>query len=738
MARFLQSLARWSFRRRWVVVALWLVAFVGAGVGASTLSGPTDDSFSMPGIESARAFDLIKERSPGAAPDGAQARVAIQVPEGESLLDDGVRAEVTAALDTLATESHLATVTPWDTGTISEDGRTGVATVAYGVVTTELADGDREALAELPGLADDAGFTIAVGGDAVQAEMEGLWTELIGVAIALVVLVITFGSLLAAGMPLLTAILGVGIGVSLITAATGFVDLSSATPMLATMLGLAVGIDYALFVVSRYRHELVAGHDPEVAAGRAVGTAGSAVVVAGLTVIIALAGLSVVGITFLTQMGLAAAGTVAVAVLVAISLLPALFGFARGRLTRRLRVLSRTPLDAEGDTAGVVPAGRRWVDLVLRHRVVALLAGVVVTGALAVPMLSMTLALPDEGAQSPGSGPRVAYDLIAENFGPGVNGPLMVIVDVQDSSDPVAAVAAVNAAVQQVDDDVAAVIPAGPADPSPEAAAAFEQQLAMTGLATLQVVPTSGPSDEATQDLVHAIRAAVDEAEAATGAEVLVTGLTALGVDISEELADAFPRYLAVIVGLAFLLLVLVFRSVLIPVKAIAGFLASIVVALGATVAVFQWGWAGSLIGIDEGAPIMSMLPILMTGILFGLAMDYEFFLVTRMQEEHAHGAPNDRAIAVGFQHGARVVTAAALIMFSIFAAFAFIDDPIIKSVGFALALGILADAFLVRMTLVPAFMSLVGERIWWLPGWAQKVLPDLDIEGAKLAKRPS
>lgn len=735
MARLLYLFARWAFRRRRIVVAFWLVVFIGGGVGAATLSGPTSDEFTLPGIESAQAFDLIKERSPGATPDGAQANIVVQAAKGTTLNDADVKAEVEQMLTALTTD-HVASVTsPYDSGTISKDGTVGVAHVQYSVQALELKDADREAAQAAEAKAEAAGLHVAIGGDAAEQQQPGASAELFGIVIALFVLVFTFGSLLAAGLPLLTGIFGVGIGVMGITIATGFIDIGSSTPLLATMLGLAVGIDYALFIVSRYRHELVSGKEPEEAAGRAVGTAGSAVVIAGLTVVIALSGLFVVNIGFLTEMGLAAAATVVVAVLIAISLLPAIFGFAQLRLLRKLRWF-RGRVDIEdGNADAKLPAGRRWADFVLRHRPAVFGIGVLIAVIVALPALSLKLALPDDGSSPKGSGPREAYDLIADNFGPGVNGPLLVVVDTKSAKDPMAAIDAANQAVERVKGDVISVTPAGPADDTQAAADAFDQQLEATSLATITIVPNSGPADSHTQDLVGTLRDALDPVEASTGSHIYVSGVTAVGVDVSDMLAKAFPKYLLLIVGLAFILLVLVFRSILVPVKAVVGFLFSILTAVGATVAVFQWGWFGSILGVDEGHPIMSMLPILMTGILFGLAMDYELFLVTRMHEEHSHGSDNDTSIAVGFQHGARVVTAAALIMTSVFGSFAFTDNAIIKSIGFALALGILVDAFLVRMTLVPAFMSLVGEKVWWLPQWLQRFLPNLDVEGAGLTR---
>lgn len=734
MAWHLYRLGRWSFNHRRVVVSFWLVLLVLVGTGAATLSGKTSDQFDLPGIESTQAFELIKDRTPDAAPDGATARIVFEAPDGQTLTTPENQTAVLDAIDATRTDHVISTTDPFATGTVSQDGSVAYATVSYDRTSIELTEADRTALEDAADGPEADGISVAIGGDALQEIPETGTAELLGVGIAIIVLVLTFGSLLVAGMPLLTALIGVGIGVAGITTLTGFVDLGSTTPVLATMLGLAVGIDYALFIVSRYRSEVRAGHSFEEAAGRAVGTAGSAVVFAGLTVIAALGGLAIVNISFLTEMGVAAAATVAVAVLIALTMLPALFGFAGRRVTSGgLRFLQRTNPD---QAEHLRTNGLRWAEMVTKHKAVTFISGLVVAGVVAIPVASMQLALPDDGTAPAGSDARVAYDTIADNFGAGTNGPLLVVVDTSDAADPQAAVDAVTEQVSAIRTDIATVVPPLTPDTPPEAAEAYQQQLEQAQYAIVTVIPESGPSDAATQDLVDDIRAAVTGVEADTGATVLVTGQTALGVDISESLADAFPRYLLVVVGFAFLLLMLVFRSILVPLKAVLGFLLSVGVALGATVAVFQWGWLSGLIGLDSSGPVLFLLPLLLTGILFGLAMDYEVFLVSRMREEFTHGAEAVPSVITGFQHNARVVTAAAAIMIGVFGSFALGDDAIIKSIGFGLAVGVLADAFLVRMTLVPAFMALMGARMWWLPRWLDRLLPNLDIEGESLRAR--
>lgn len=732
MAWQLFRLGRWSFLHRKAVAAFWVVLLAVLAVGAATLSGKTSDKFELPGIESTQAFELIEQRSPQAAPDGATARVVFEAPEGRSLTEPDYHAAVTTALRGLTTENVQSVADPFTGGTLSEDGRVGYAAVSYNKTSTELPESDRTALETAGHAAERTGLHVAIGGDALN-EVEMPLAEVIGIAVALVVLAITFGSLVAAGMPLLTALVGVGIGMLAITTLTGFVELGSTTPALGTMLGLAVGIDYALFIMSRYQSEVRAGRSLEEAAGRAVGTAGSAVVFAGLTVIIALVGLAVCNIGFLTQMGLAGAFTVAIAVLISLTLLPAILGFAGDKVMKgRPRYLSNAD-------PGFRTHGRRWVEALARHKWPALAAGIAIAAVAAVPVTSMQLALPDDSSKPVGSDARTAYDLISANFGAGANGPLVVVVDTAAAPDPAAAVQTATDDLQtlagRAGSGIATVVPAVTGT-GPQAQQMFEQQLATVRFATITVIPTSGPSEQATKDLVAEIRATVADLPAETGARALVTGQTAVGVDIANKLSQVFPIYLAVVAGLAIFLLIAVFRSLWVPIKAALGFLLSVGVSLGATVAVFQWGWLNQLIGLDSTSPVLFILPILLTGILFGLAMDYEVFLVSRMREAYVHGASARRAVIDGFAHSARVVVAAAIIMVGVFAGFALTDDVILKTIGFALAVGVLADAFLVRMLIVPAFMLIVGERIWWLPAWLSPLVPALDIEGEKLAER--
>ncbi|MFG1766010.1 MMPL family transporter [Micromonospora parva] len=731
MATLLYRLGRGALRRRRLVVALWLVVLVVAGLAAATLRGPTASNFTMPGTESQRALDLLSEQFPAAS--GATGTIAVKAPaDGQLATPEGQAVVQELVQEASALPGVVGAVNPFQVGAVSPNGRYALVQVQFATGGDEVTDEQRTAYEEVGAAVEAKGWQVAPGGEVLGGEPEIGSTEAIGVLVAAIVLIITFGSLVAAGMTMLNALIGVGVGMAGLFALSGAIELTSTAPILALMLGLAVGIDYSLFITSRHRQNLLEGLSPEEAVGRAVGTAGSAVVFAGATVVIALAGLAVVNIPFLTVMGLAAAATVTIAVLVAITLQPALLGFAGHRvLPRRLRAVSTASVaggvGTDEDDTDITdrPAatttedrsgfGFRWARLVTRFRVPVILVSLLGLGLLALPTPDMRLALPDASTATEGSPARVASDLTTEGFGPGFTGRLAVVVAGDDAQATAAAVPQVTAMIQRTEN----VLAVAPPQLSPDGRTAL-----------LGVIPKTGPTDEATETLVHDVRDAVGEVK---GAEVLLTGATAIGIDVSEKLSDALPIYLLLVVGLSVLLLMLVFRSLLVPLKAALGFLLTVAATFGITVAIFQQGHLADLVGLDTPAPLVSFLPILLIGILFGLAMDYEVFLVSRMREDFVHGDTAREATISGMGHGARVVTAAALIMISVFGGFVFLDDPIIKSMGFALAIGVAIDAFVVRMTIVPAVMSLLGDRAWWLPRWLNRALPNVDIEGEGL-----
>jgi RND superfamily putative drug exporter len=753
MATLLHRLGKTAYRRWPVFLLAWLVAFVAVGTFAATMAKPMSDAFSIPGIPSEQAADLQSELFPEAqdAFDQATVNVVVAAPEGATLEDPAYSAEVDALIEDLAGLPQMPAEAPLtnpvqaaeqqrdqlldaaaEAGSprqaaldnaaalspLSEDGRVGIISYQYDVDTVaDVEPTTIEALKDVMAEHRVDGLQVeANGAGAVGFVTPDATSELLGIAVALVVLLLTFGSLVAAGLPILTAVIGVGLGIAGVTGMTAFTDIGSTTPMLATMIGLAVGIDYALFILARYRSELHHTDDREEALGVAVGTAGSAVVFAGLTVLIALAALSVVRIPFLTTMGMAAAATVCIAVLVALTLLPALLGMLKSKAFGG-RVRRYAPKrEADGQ---VLNNGVRWARTVGRAPVAVVLLVVVGLGALALPLQNLHLAFPTDSTASPDTTQRQASDIVADAFGPGRDAPLLVVVDGREvtEADRGAAYGEVAAWAAGQDGVANAQIVA--------------QNEAGTGAQVL-VTPTTGADDTATEDLLLELRDGQGDIEEQTGTTTGVTGLTAITTDVSERLADALPVYLAVVVGLAFVLLTVVFRSILVPLTATFGFLLSVLATLGATVAIFQEG----AFGIMAGQPIVSFMPIFLIGLVFGLAMDYQVFPVTRMREAHVHGMSTREAVVDGFRNSARVVAAAAVIMISVFAAFMLVDEPIIRSMGFALAVAILLDAFLIRMTLIPALMFLLGERAWWLPAWLDRLLPDVDVEGEKLERR--
>ncbi len=732
MAVLLYRLGRFAAHRRWVVLALWLVILAAVGGAAAGFGGKMSDSFSIPNTPAQNAIDELSSRIPGSG--GSTGRIVFRAPDGHTLAEPVYQAAVEQAVARAVTlPGVVAAVDPF-TGQVllptgpglqnptatpllaPPNGQIGFASLQMRGQITAVPAVTHEGLADIAAAARTSGLEVQLSGAAVKQSPAIGSTEGIGVVVALVVLLIMFGSIVAAGMPMLTALIGIGIGVSGVLIFANWIDMSSTAPILALMLGLAVGIDYALFVVSRHRKQLLAGMEVRESIARATGTAGSAVVFAGLTVIIALAALSVVGIPFLTVMGVAASVTVLIAVLIAITLLPALLSFAgdralsrkqRSRLTLGRHAIERVALRVEKEN--------RWGRFVTRYPALVLIVGILGLGAAAIPAASLHLALPDDGVKALDSTNRKAYDLLAEGFGAGVNGPLIVTVAVPDPATLPAALQSAGAAVTGAGDVAAVSLLAMSADGT---------------FAALNVVPKSAPGETATADLVQRIRGLAGSLESTSGATVQVTGQTALGIDVSAKLSSALPVYLVIVVGLALVLLMLVFRSIVVPIKAALGFLLSVAASFGAVVAVYQWGWFGL---VETPSAIVSFLPILLIGVLFGLAMDYEVFLVAGMRESFVHGEDAKAAVRSGFTHGSRVVTAAAIIMTSVFAGFILAPDSIIASIGFALAIGVLIDAFVVRMTLVPAIMTLLGRVAWYLPAWLQRSLPNIDIEGEQL-----
>jgi len=715
VAAFLYRVGRFAYRRRRLVLLVWL-AIVGGVLGAATQApaAPTDTN-AIPGTEFQQANDLLT-RAFHANPDGATAQLVFVAPSGQRVTDPRYRSVIDEAATEAGRSPQAVNVSdPFKDGTVSPDGSTAIATVDYQVVSDDLTTATKDTLHDAVQRGHEADLTVEVGGDALHVSASDT-TVLISLGVDAVILLLTFGALAAAGLPLLTAFLGVGLSLSGIIALSSALNLSSTAQELGLMLGLAVGIDYALFIVFRYREERAKGREPREAAAFATGTAGSAVVFAGLTVIIALVGLSVIGIPTVTKMGLAAAATVAVAVLIAVTLIPALLAFfPRAVLPRAAR--RAAPATAAAGT-GRPNLGSRWAGFVLRRPLSVLLVSAAALGVIALPATQMRLGESGNAILPTSSTQRRAYDDISRAFGPGYNGTLAIVVTTAGAGDPKAAAATIADRIRA----------------TPGVAAVSPPQFDQAGdIAIINAVPAAAPNAAQTATLVQHIRDQRTAITAATGAGYLVTGLTAANIDIAKKVTDALIPYILAVVGLAFLLLLVVFRSILVPVKATLGFVLSLLAGLGALVAVFQWGWLGSVLGVPATGPIQSFMPIFVAGIAFGLAMDYEVFLVSRIREAYAHGELPSSAIVSGFRHSARVVVAAALIMTAVFAGFLGNSTAVIKMIGLGLAVTVVLDAFVVRMTIVPAVLALLGRSAWWLPRRLDRVLPHLDIEGRTL-----
>ncbi|MDQ0595780.1 RND superfamily putative drug exporter [Streptomyces canus] len=721
MAVLLHRLGHSAYRHRKLVLGIWLVVLAALITCVGVFGGKLDDRFTVPGTESQRALDTLGRTLPEAS--GVGAAIVFTAPEGHRVTEAPYKAAIAGVEAAAAKAPQVSAVMgPRATGAVSADRTTAIVQVQYSVQRAEVDASSLDAIERTAEAAEQHGLKTFVGGSAFGSNGVHIGpSEIIGVAIALLVLVVTFGSLLAAGMALLPALLGVAVGLAGLLALAPAVSISSTAVTLALMLGLAVGIDYVLFILSRHRQQLARGTDPQESMALANGTAGSAVVFAGSTVIIALAALSVIGIPFLTTMGLGAAGAVLIAVLAAVTLLPAIAGFAGARLTPKPGgKAAQRATDPDGST-GRATLGARWVKAAVAKPLLTVLAVVGILTALALPVADLRLALPDNGSAPVSSTERKAYDVVGDKFGPGFNGPLLVLTETDDGS---GARAGAQAAEKLKDlKGVKAVLPPQPTrDPAQS---------------VIQIIPETGPDSARTDRLVHDIRTAAPGIHETTGATVAVTGTTAVNIDVSNRLSDSLLPFVAIVVGLSLILLTMVFRSLVIPFKAAAGFLLSVAASLGTVVALFQWGWLADLFGLAHTGPVVSFLPIILIGVLFGLAMDYEVFLVSGMREEWVHTGEARRSVVDGARHSVRVVTAAALIMFTVFAGFFPLDDALIKPIAFALAVGVAIDAFAVRMTLVPAVLALAGRHAWWLPAWLDRVLPDLDVEGTRLREAP-
>ncbi|RCW43519.1 MMPL family transporter [Paenibacillus prosopidis] len=713
MAKYLYRLGLWSVKNRIkVMLGGLLVVLIAAGMALSI--GPAfNEASSIPGLKSQEALELLGKEFPSPQEYGGQIQMVFKAPDQEKLSSELAQQFISNNLKEVAKDKQVKSIAnPYENNSLSPDGKIGYATITYNVSADEVSDESKDIVNHVVESMRDAGWKAELTGSGYVPKVTGGSTEGIGIIIAFIILSITFASFLTGILPIVTAIIGLVVGLMSVLLGSNVMDMGSSSLSMAAMLGLAVGIDYALFIVSRYRQELARGYAVNEAAAIANATAGSSVVFAGVTVIIGLAGLAVAQLPFLTGMGIAGAICVLTAVLTAITIMPALLGLLGERVgpkrqNRLFKVFSRKSKSEGNDSLwGRFVTGRPWAIVIV---------GVVMLSVLAIPFFHINLGMPDDAQKSTEKTERRAYDLLSEGYGEGYHSPLVILATTDGGNESAENLAKVYEWLNTLP-NIGTVAPAIPG-PSGK-------------VALISVVPSTGAHDIKTKELVQMIRDQAPDIQKQNDVEVLVTGSTAVGIDISQKLNDALPKFAIVIVGLALLLLMVVFRSLLVPIKAVLGFVLSLAATLGFIVYVVQDGHMGNLFGFHAPGPILNFLPIIVVGILFGLAMDYEVFLLSRMREEYKHTGNARRAVLAGIKHSGGVVTAAGLIMVSVFLGFMLSEEAIVKSIGFALAFGILFDTFVVRMMIVPAFMTILGKSAWYLPKWLDRILPNLDIEG--------
>jgi RND superfamily putative drug exporter len=698
-------IARWSSKHRRTVILGW-VALLVVTLGISGAIGTKySNNFSLPGTESQKTTDLLKRDFPAQA--GDQDTIVLHARQG-SVTDPAIKARVQPVLDRIAKMPHVTGVaSPFAAGgsdAISKDDRIAFATVTFDQRANDLEKSDIKRVIAAAESARSPQLQVELGGQAIQQAQDVSlgFVTVVGLAAAIIVLLITFGSALAMGLPIITALLGLGTGVALLGVASHFIDMADFTTELATMIGLGVGIDYALFIVTRFREEKQRGVSADDAAVSAMDTAGRAVLFAGTTVIIALLGMFALGVNFLYGVAIGAAIAVLLTMLASLSVLPALLSKFGDRIAK--------PRRRQRASGGV---WRRWSDAVQRRPWPAAIAGVAIMLVLTAPVLSMHLGTGDQGNDPTSNTTRRAYDLLTEGFGKGFNGPLLVVAQLPQKGD--------DAALQKIGDQLRT---------TPGVASVTPPRVSPQGTtATFLAYPTTSPQDTKTNDLVRNLRdERLPAVERTTDTKLLVGGSTATSIDFSQVLANKLPLFVAIVVGLSALLLLFVFRSLVIPVQGALMNLLSIGASLGVTVAVFQQGWLADVIGVQKG-PIEPWLPVMLFAIVFGLSMDYEVFLVSRIHEEWTRRRDASRAVGDGLALTGRVITAAATIMICVFLSFVLGSDRAIKLFGFSLATAVFLDAFVVRSLLLPAVLHLLGERTWMLPGWLERRLPNIAIE---------
>jgi putative drug exporter of the RND superfamily len=799
MASLLYRLGRFSARRHWVVIVSWFVLIALAFVAFSLFKGPVTSAISIPGTATSKVTDELSAKFPSASggsgtlvfeTNDGSAFTATQKSDIESLLKKmgtfaGVKsttspfmaqatltgekqkvtagqAQIKAAQEQLAeaqTQLNAAKAQAQAAGQlagvqakldtqqatidansktlagqstklelssklldlaknarfVSTNGSAGLASIAFDKSLNNVSPALKDKVVAAADGAKISGVNVYVSNDISQGVPSVVGPgEIAGVIVAGIVLLIMLGTIIGAGLPLLAAIVGLGFSVLTATAFSGLVQFNSVTTVLAIMLGLAVGIDYSLFILNRHRRQLKQGMGMHDSIALANGTSGNAVVFAGTTVVVALLALNITGVPFLGLMGTVGAAAVAVAILVAITFTPAMMSLVG------MRILRKKERAAIGGPSSVRIPNK---PMATSRAIVTLVAGIAVLGIIALPALGMRLGLPDGSSEATNSSQYKAFKVTADKFGAGQNGPLVVAANLPEKATGNTLLQNQVTIGQKISaqNNVSAVVPAGVSKDGT--------------VALFQVIPTGGPSSVSTEQLVHDLRDIPPISTSEGKITLGVAGNASAQIDVSEKLSNVLPIYLVVVVGLSFLILVIVFRSILVPLTATAGFVLSLLATFGGLTAVYQWGWLSSIFGVHDPGPILAFLPIIEVGVLFGLAMDYQLFLVSGMRESYAHGSPAKLAVQRGLHAGRPVVTAAAIIMMSVFAGFIFSDSSTIRPIGFGLAFGVLVDAFVVRMLLIPAAMHLLGKSAWWFPKWLDRIVPNVDVEGAKLER---
>ena len=718
MAKLLYKLGFWASNHIKTVLFSTIALFLVTGIAVLTLWFDFDDDMSIPGTSAQNTIELLEEEFPEVGKAGAQIQVVFKAPDGKDLLDEEVQGHISALVSDIQNLDGIEMVyTPDILQNYNEDKTIAFAMAMYDVPSKEVTFEQIDELRALLKATQDEGIQTELYSSETELYPIELHfkTEVMGIAVAFIILFFTFGSLILAGMPIMTAGTGLCIGLLGILLATNFASISFVCLSLAAMLGLAVGIDYALFIVSRFRQEYAKGYSIQQSIAIANGTAGTAVVFAGVTVIIALVGLAIPKIPFLSMMGYTAAVTVFLAILIAVLVVPAILMLLGKKITPPV---DRKKTKAEKVTDRVKFSGKfmqGWANALNKMPFVFALVGIALLSIISIPFFHMELGLPDDSFYEEGTHQRDSYDLLEEAYGEGYHASLVVVAEAEQNGEVLSKLELLQGELMSMDhvDYITNVVPKQSGE-----------------MAVIMLNPTTGPNAQETIDLVHEIRSAHIE-----GVKLHVTGTTAMNIDISEKLTDALPVFAVLIIGLAFIIFMVVFRSLLVPLKAVLGFVLSLGATLGFVTWVIQDGNFYEVFGFATSSPVLNFLPILTIGILFGLAMDYEVFLVSRMREEYAHSGNARKAVMAGIRESGGVVTAAGLIMIAVFAGFMMAPDPMTKIIGLALTFGVIFDAFIVRMMIVPAVMILMGNAAWYMPKWLDKILPNIDIEGESIIK---